>query len=77
METEIYFSILLCLMPKDFKYLSGNGRGGLDVVIGSDDIIGQNDDVALDFFGDALCARGQQTQPYGVAPPQKTHENEE
>lgn len=50
--------------------LGGNGGGGVDVVIGNDDIIGQNDDVALDFFGDALGATRRQTQPYGVAPPQ-------
>lgn len=37
--------------------LGGDG-GGVGVVVGDNDVIGQNDDVVLDFFGDALGAGG-------------------
>lgn len=64
-------------MGKGEPNLGGNGRGGVDVVIGNDDIIGQNDDVALDFFGDALGATRRQAQPYGVALLQKAQKNQQ
>lgn len=33
--------------------------GRLAVIIGNDNIIGQNDDVVLDFFGNAFGTRGR------------------
>lgn len=37
--------------------LDGDG-GGVGVIVGNDDVIGQNDDVVLDFLRNALCAGG-------------------
>lgn len=34
--------------------LNGDGGAGMGMVVRDDEVIGQNDDVVLDFFGDAL-----------------------
>lgn len=48
--------------------LGGNSGGGVYVVIGNDNVIGQNDNVILDFLRDTLGPTGRQIQPYGPAP---------
>lgn len=41
------------------RYLGGNGGvGGITVPSGDDSVMDQNDDVAVDFFGNALAAGG-------------------
>ena len=45
------------MYKREKRYLDADGGVG-GMVIGDDDVVGQNDDVALDFFGDALGARG-------------------
>ncbi|KAE8687073.1 hypothetical protein F3Y22_tig00111023pilonHSYRG00025 [Hibiscus syriacus] len=45
--------------------LDGNG-GDVSVILGNNDVVTQNDDVALDFLGDTLGAGLRDVQPYGV-----------
>lgn len=52
-------------MEKARLNLDGNGSG-LTVFHGNDDVISQNNDIAVDFLGDALGAGFWKIQPNGV-----------
>ena len=47
-------------------YLNSDG-GDLGMVIGNDNVITQNDDVIVDFFGYALGTGWRQIQPHPLA----------
>lgn len=49
--------------------LSGDGGSGVDMIVGDDDVVRQNDDVVVNLVGDALGAGRRQIQPYGPTPP--------
>lgn len=46
-----------CRNGREKEYLDGDG-GVVGVITGDNDVIGQNDNVVLDFFRDALGASG-------------------
>ena len=50
--------------PKiETNYLDGNSRED-GMFVGDDEVIGQDDDLALDFLRDALCSRLRYVEPH-------------
>lgn len=53
--------------PKiETNYLDGNSRED-GMFVGDDEVIGQNDDLALDFLRHALCSGLGYVEPHGFA----------
>jgi hypothetical protein len=44
-------------------YLDGDGGGDVGGIVVDDNVVGQNDDVVLDFLGHALVLRGRHVEP--------------
>lgn len=56
--------------------LGENVRGGVvKMVIGNDDPLRHDDDVVMDFLGEALSPGHRHIHPYGLTPPRKTQQN--
>lgn len=46
------------------------------MLVGDDEVIGQDDDVALDFLGDALCSGRRNGEPQGLRDRNKLRHNQ-
>lgn len=58
------------------RYLDGDG-GNIRMILRNDEVVGQNDDVVLNFFGHAFGSGGRQIEPNGVTEHEIKHEGEE
>lgn len=62
---------------RNLIYLSGNGGSVVDMIVGNDDVVRQNDDVVVNFVGNALGTSRRQTQPYGSTPPRSAQQDQQ
>lgn len=49
--------------------LGGDGGDGMGGIVGDDNVVAQNDDIVLDFLGNALGSGGRYGQPNRLALP--------